>query len=97
MIVGQAGGPGQGQHADGRIVTSGNAVLVGEVQRKPSTVFQLRRPTWVRGALPARTWIRTDRIVTLNASQVVKAVGRVSDKILTTAVERFCAGISGPT
>jgi PemK-like, MazF-like toxin of type II toxin-antitoxin system len=51
----------------------------------------------VRGALPARSWIRTDRIVTLNASLVVKAVGRVSDKILTTAVERFCAGIGGPT
>jgi mRNA interferase MazF len=51
----------------------------------------------VRGALPAPSWIRTDRIVTLNASLVVKAVGRVSDKILTTAVKRFCAGIGGPT
>jgi len=44
------------------------------------------------GALPVPSWIRTDRIVTLNASLVVKSVGRVSDEIVTTAVKEFCAG-----
>src|SRR5580704_9511063 len=31
------------------------------------------------GSLPAASWIRTNRIVTLNASLVVKTVGRVSE------------------
>jgi mRNA interferase MazF len=33
----------------------------------------------VRGRLPAPSWIRTDRIVTLNATLIVKSVGRISD------------------
>jgi mRNA interferase MazF len=49
------------------------------------------------GALPAASWIRTNRIVTLNASLVVKTIGRVSDRAVTAAVERVCAyiGYSG--
>jgi len=47
----------------------------------------------VHGTLPAPSWIRTDRIVTLNASLVVKSVGRVSDRIVAAAVQRFCAHI----
>jgi len=47
----------------------------------------------IGGKLPAPSWIRTDRIVTLNASLVVKTVGRVSDTIVAAAVERFCAHI----
>ena len=46
------------------------------------------------GTLPAASWIRTNRIVTLNASLAVKTIGRVSDHIVATAVERFCAHIS---
>ncbi len=48
-----------------------------------------------RGTLPAPSWIRTDRIVTLNASLVVKSVGRVSERVVATAVEQFYAVI-GP-
>jgi mRNA interferase MazF len=48
----------------------------------------------VSGSLPAASWIRTNRIVTLNASLAVKTIGRVSDHIVATAVERFCAHIS---
>ena len=51
----------------------------------------------VHGRLPAPSWIRTDRIVTLNASLVVKTVGRVSDRAVAAAVERFCARIGYPT
>jgi mRNA interferase MazF len=40
--------------------------------------------------LPAPSWIRTDRIVTLNASLVLKVIGIVSDEIARAAVERFC-------
>jgi mRNA interferase MazF len=47
----------------------------------------------VRGVLPAPSWIRTDRIVTLNSSLVVKSIGRVSERAVAAAVERFCAHI----
>jgi hypothetical protein len=47
----------------------------------------------VRGALPAPSWIRTDRIVKLNSSLVVKSVGRVSERAVAAAVEQFCAHI----
>jgi hypothetical protein len=48
------------------------------------------------GTLPAASWIRTNRIVTLNASLVVKTVGRVSERAVAAAVERFCAYIGYP-
>src|SRR3954454_7804826 len=47
----------------------------------------------VTGLLPAASWIRTNRIVTLTASLVVKTVGRVSERILAAAVERVCGYI----
>jgi mRNA interferase MazF len=50
----------------------------------------------VTGTLPAASWIRTNRIVTLNASLVVKTVGHISDRVVTAAVERFCAYIGYP-
>jgi mRNA interferase MazF len=42
------------------------------------------------GSLPVASWIRTNRIVTLNVSLVVATLGHVSDRIVDTAVERFC-------
>ena len=50
----------------------------------------------VQGTLPAPSWVRTDRIFTLNASLVVKTVGRVDDRVVAAAVERFCARIGYP-
>ena len=47
----------------------------------------------VRGRLAAASWIRTDRIVTLNASLIVKSLGRVSDQIVDRAVKEFCTRI----
>ena len=44
----------------------------------------------VKGSLPMASWIRTDRIVTLNADLVVKSIGRVRDKAVAAAVEQFC-------
>lgn len=51
----------------------------------------------VHGRLPARSWIRTDRIVTLNATLIVKTIGQVADKTVDAAVARFCAVIAGAT
>jgi mRNA interferase MazF len=48
------------------------------------------------GILPATSWIRTNRIVTLNASLVVKTVGRISERTVAAAVERFCVYIGYP-
>jgi mRNA interferase MazF len=46
----------------------------------------------VTGSLPAASWVRTNRIVTLNTSLVVKTVGRVSERsVAAAAVPRFCA------
>lgn len=50
----------------------------------------------ISGSLPAASWVRTNRIVTLNASLVVKTVGRVSERIVAIAVERVCAYIGYP-
>ncbi len=46
------------------------------------------------GTLPAASWIRTDRVVTLNASLVVKPVGHLSEQIVAAAVERLFAYIA---
>ena len=43
----------------------------------------------VSGSLPAASWIRTNRIVTLNTSLVVKNVGRVSEPIVSAAVAQL--------
>jgi mRNA interferase MazF len=50
----------------------------------------------VRGSLPAPSWIRTDRIVTLNATLIVKTIGQVSARVVDAAVKQFCAGIGYP-
>jgi hypothetical protein len=50
----------------------------------------------VSGSLPAASWIRTNRIVTLNASLVIKTVGRVSERTVAEAVKRVCAYVGYP-
>ena len=50
----------------------------------------------VRGSLPAPSWVRTDRIVTLNAMLIVKTIGQVSARVVDAAVQQFCAGIGYP-
>ena len=43
--------------------------------------YRLLLPTLLRGTLPVPNSIRTDRIVTLNASLVVKSIGKVRQSI----------------
>jgi mRNA interferase MazF len=45
----------------------------------------------VQGSLPLASWIRTDRVVTLNATLIVKAFGRVSEAVIAAALARLCA------
>jgi PemK-like, MazF-like toxin of type II toxin-antitoxin system len=47
----------------------------------------------VSGSLPAASWIRTNRVVTLNSSLVVKVVGRVSERVVSAAIAQLFAYI----
>ena len=47
----------------------------------------------VTGSLPAASWIRTNRVVTLNVSLVVKTIGHVSEHVIAAAAHQFCAYI----
>ena len=50
----------------------------------------------VTGTLPAASWVRTDRVVTLNSTLILKTIGRISDRLVAAAVERLCAHIGCP-
>jgi mRNA interferase MazF len=47
----------------------------------------------VSGSLPAPSWIRTDRVVTLNRNLVVKSIGRVSERVVSAATAQLFAYI----
>jgi mRNA interferase MazF len=47
----------------------------------------------VHGTLPAASWIRTNRVVTLNTRLVVKTLARISDKAVVDAVAQLCSYI----
>ena len=47
----------------------------------------------IDGSLPAASWIRTNRVVTLNGGLVVKMIGRVSERIVVAAVGQLFAYI----
>jgi mRNA interferase MazF len=63
------------------------------VTSRPQTAnaMPLTQSDLTAGSLPAASWVRTNRIVTLNASLIVKAIGHVSDRVVDSAIERFCA------
>jgi len=61
-------------------------------------VIALTATDLVQGNLPLASWIRTDRIVTLNADMVIKSFGRASESVVATALARLCTyvGQGGP-
>jgi mRNA interferase MazF len=58
--------------------------------------FALAPDDLVSGTLPLASWIRADRIITLNSRLIVKRFGRVSDRVILAVVEHFCAHIGHP-
>jgi len=48
----------------------------------------------VSGTLPKASFIRTDKVVSLNQSLVVKEVGKLSDSLRLQAVRRLCARLA---
>jgi mRNA interferase MazF len=63
------------------------------VTSRPQTAnaVPLAQSDLTAGSLPTASWIRTNRIVTINASLVVKTLGHVSDSVVDAAIEQFCA------
>lgn len=48
------------------------------------------------GSLPAPSWVRTNRVVTLNSSLVVKSIGRVSERVVSAAIVQLVAYFGYP-
>ena len=47
------------------------------------------------GTLPKASFIRTDKVVSLNQSLIVKEVGKVTESLRLQAVRRLCARLNG--
>lgn len=54
----------------------------------------LNQPDMQSGILPKASWIRTDKVVSLNRALVVKEVGRVSTSVRLQAVYRLCTRLN---
>jgi mRNA interferase MazF len=63
------------------------------VTSRPQTAHALpiTQADLTTGMLPVASSIRTNRVVTLNMSLVVKTIGHVSDSVVETAIKQFCA------
>lgn len=44
----------------------------------------------ISGSLPAASWVRTNRIVTLNVSLVLRTVARVSETLVAATARQVC-------
>lgn len=49
------------------------------------------------GSLPKPSWIRLDKVFTLSASSIVKAIGTVEPAILKQALAGLCATVGYPS
>jgi len=47
-------------------------------------------PMALDGALPVTSWVKTDTVFSLSESQIVKAIGRVTDENRTYCVQQLC-------
>ena len=56
-------------------------------------VIPLQNESLVEGQLPKPSWIRTDRIVTLNASLVIKAFAKIKTNVHSQAVDTLCEAL----
>jgi mRNA interferase MazF len=58
-----------------------------------SNAIGIRDQDMVRGGLPAPSWVRTDRVITLNIVLVSKVFGSVSNVFVDRVVQGVCARI----
>lgn len=54
----------------------------------------LNQPDLRSGTLPKASWIRTDKVVSLNCAVVAKEIGRVSAALRLQAVRRLCTRLN---
>lgn len=50
-------------------------------------------PLPLGGALPVASWIRTDKVITLRQTVVVKTLGRTSEATRLSCVQQLCANL----
>lgn len=62
-------------------------------RERPLNTVPLSNKNMVEGALPHLSWVMTDKVFTLNASLVNKAVGMVSDALLGPVLLELCRKI----
>jgi hypothetical protein len=76
-------------------ITSADRFIALPVTSRPQSehALALTAADLAGGALPAASWIRTSRVVTLNSSLVVKIVGRVSERAVSAAIAQLFAYI----
>jgi hypothetical protein len=60
---------------------------------RSDNVVPLTQSRMTAGTLPAPSWIRTDRIVTLSSKLVIKTVGKVAAQVVHEAAHEMCQRI----
>ncbi|MGQ0594257.1 MAG: type II toxin-antitoxin system PemK/MazF family toxin [Gammaproteobacteria bacterium] len=58
-----------------------------------ASAVALTQPDMQGGKLPKPSWVRTDKVFTLNNSLMVKTVGRVTAEFLRQALSALCGKI----
>lgn len=58
-----------------------------------ANVIPLHNESLIEGQLPKPSWIRTDRIVTLNAGLVIKAFAKTKSAVQRQAISMLCEAL----
>jgi mRNA interferase MazF len=72
----------------------GDFLAVGVTSRPHhSNAIALTEADMIEGRLPVASWVRVDRVVTLNLSVVAKVFGCVGNEYVERAVKAVCARV----
>lgn len=71
------------------------ALAVTSVEQKSQAVV-VTADDLSHGALPRSSWIRLDKVFTLSANSILKAIGTVEPAILDKALAGLCATVGYP-
>jgi len=69
------------------------AMAVTSQPRHPESLA-LNQPDMQVGMLPKASWIRTDKVVSLNRALVVKEIGKIEAGLRLQAVHQLCAKLN---
>lgn len=69
----------------------GDFVCLAVTSRKRETnAVPLASSDMLSGHLPIPSWIRTDKVFTLNASLIIKVLGVVNTRVVEAALQQLC-------